>query len=88
MEGHGINLFNRNTGTITGVKDCVSFDLKTILLETECGMLLIKGQDLHVNKHLVEKGEVDISGTIDSLSYSEIANYAKKNESFISRIFK
>ena len=64
-----LTIFNRKSGTITGVKDCVSFDLKEVLLETDCGMLLIKGQDLHVNKLLVDRGEVDISGTIDSFSY-------------------
>ena len=33
-------------------------------------MLLIKGHDLHVNRLSLEKGEIDIEGRIDSLTYS------------------
>ena len=65
MEGHKVNLWNRNKGTITGVKDVVSFDVAEIILETELGMLSIKGNDLHVKRLTVEKGEVEIDGNID-----------------------
>ena len=62
---------NRRTGTITGVADVISFDITEVLLETEQGMLMIKGADLHVNRLTLEKGEIDIEGRIDSLAYSE-----------------
>lgn len=35
--------------------DVLSFDVAEILLETELGMLLIKGHDLHVNRLTLEK---------------------------------
>jgi sporulation protein YabP len=72
----------------TGVNDVISFDLNTILLETDYGMVTIKGSNLHVNRLSVEKGEVDIDGKVDGINYSEISSYAKKGESFISRMFK
>ena len=50
-------------------------------------MLLIKGKDLHVNRLSLEKGEVDIAGKIDGLSYSDVSN-AHKGESLLSRIFR
>ena len=59
-----------------------------ILLETEQGMLLVKGTDLHVNRLSVEKGEVDLSGTIDSVSYSNISQAKKQEESFWTKMFK
>ena len=65
---------------VTGVLDVLSFDLNEILLETEQGMLLVKGTDLHVNRLSVEKGEVDLSGTIDSVSYSNISQAKKQEE--------
>ena len=34
----------RRTGTVTGVVDVLSFDLTEILLETDQGMLMIRGQ--------------------------------------------
>ena len=64
------------------------FDLNEILLETEQGMLLVKGTDLHVNRLSVEKGEVDLSGTIDSVSYSNISQAKKQEESFWTKMFK
>ena len=88
MEGHKVNLWNRNKGTITGVKDVVSFDVAEIILETELGMLSIKGNDLHVNRLTLEKGEIDVEGQIDSLAYSDVNTYNNKNESFFGRIFK
>ena len=69
---HKLVVNNRKTSLVTGVLDVLSFDLNEILLETEQGMLMVKGSDLHVNRLSLEKGEVDLAGTIDSMSYSEV----------------
>ena len=87
-KAHKLILSNRRTGTITGVADVISFDITEILLETEQGMLMIKGSDLHVNRLTLEKGEVDIEGRIDSLAYSEVTSFQKQSESLIGRLFK
>jgi len=70
-KSHKVLLVNRGNGAFSGVVDVLSFDVAEILLETELGMLLIKGQDLHVNRLSLEKGEVDIEGRIDSLTYCQ-----------------
>lgn len=85
---HMFSMENRERGQITGVNDVISFDLDKILLETDYGMVTIKGDDLHVRRLSVEKGEVDIDGRIDAIEYSEISSYAKKGESVIARLFK
>ena len=87
-KAHKLMLSNRRTGTITGVSDVISFDITEVLLETEQGMLMIKGADLHVNRLTLEKGEVDIEGRIDSLAYSDVTSYQKQGESLIGRLFK
>lgn len=51
-------------------------------------MLLIKGHDLHVNRLSLEKGEVDIEGRIDSLTYSDVKSAGKQAESLLGRLFK
>ena len=66
----------------------LSFDLAEILLETDQGMLMIKGSDLHVNRLTLEKGEVDVEGKIDSLTYSEVSGYGNKGESLLGKLFK
>ena len=87
-KAHKLILSNRRTGTITGVADVISFDITEVLLETEQGMLMIKGSDLHVNRLTLEKGEIDIEGKIDSLAYSDVTSYQKQGESLIGRLFK
>ena len=59
---------------ITGVEDVISFDTKEVLLETTMGILTIKGEDLKVNRLSIEKGELEIEGTVDSMEYSEISS--------------
>ena len=87
-KAHKLLLNNRRTGTISGVTDVISFDIAEILLETEQGMLMIKGNDLHVNRLTLEKGEVDVAGKIDSLTYADVGTYKRQGESFFSRLFR
>lgn len=88
LKGHKINIIARKTVVITGVNDVLSFDAGEVLLQTEQGILMIRGSELHVNRLTLEKGEVDIDGKIDSLTYSDTANYGKPGESLLGRLFK
>ena len=85
---HKVSMTNRRSCILTGVKDVLSFDIREILLETEQGMLTIKGDDLHVNRLTLERGEVDIDGRIDSFIYSEASAQNRKNESLLTRLFR
>lgn len=85
---HKIIMTNRKNCTINGVKDVLSFDMNEILLDTEQGMLMIKGDNLHVNRLSLEQGEIDIDGKIDSLTYSDAGNTGLKNESLWNRLFR
>ena len=62
---HKISSNNRKNCSVTGVTDVISFDLNQVLLETEYGMLTIKGHDLHVGKLSVDKGDVEVDGKKD-----------------------
>lgn len=85
---HKLMLNNRRTGNFTGILDVLSFDISEILLETEMGMLHIKGKDLHVNRLNLEKGEVDVEGQIQSLEYSDIQNFGEKKRAFWGKLFQ
>ena len=52
------------------------------------GLLTVKGKGLHVSRLTLEKGEVDIEGTVDSLVYSSNETYRKQGESLFARLFK
>ncbi len=85
---HKLILNNRRSCNLTGVNDVLSFDESEIILETEQGMLMIKGGGLHVNRLTLDKGEVDVDGRIDSFTYSEQAGMGAKSESLLARLFK
>ncbi len=85
---HKLMLNNRRTCNLSGVNDVLSFDEHEIILETDQGMLMIKGSDLHVNRLMLDKGEVDIDGKFDSFTYSEQTSIGAKGESLIARLFK
>ncbi len=88
QKNHKLVVNNRKTSMVTGVIDVLSFDLNEILLETEQGMMMVKGTDLHVKRLSLEKGEVDLSGNIDSISYSDVHAGAKQGENLLSKLFR
>lgn len=81
---HKLMLQDRRAGSFTGVLDALSFDVNEILLETEQGLLHIKGKDLHVNRLDLDRGEVDIDGQVDALNYSQVPG---RKGSFFGRLF-
>lgn len=84
---HKLSLEGRKTLTLTGVKEVISFDAKEVILDTVLGVLLLRGDELNVTRLLVEKGEVDLDGRIDSLVYTERRHGGKRSESFAKRLF-
>ena len=47
VKAHKLTMVNRKSCSLNGVKDVLSFDIHEVLLETEQGMLMVKGADLH-----------------------------------------
>ena len=84
---HKLSLVGRKQLTLTGVKEVISFDAKEVILDTVQGVLLLRGDEMNVTRLLVEKGEVDLDGRIDSLVYTERGKGAKRSESFAKRLF-
>ena len=84
---HRISLESRKQCKASVVTDVLSFDENAVLLETVDGMLLIKGEGLHVSRINLDKGETDIEGKTDSFAYSERNSLAKKGEGLLTRLF-
>ena len=85
---HEIKLDRRESVFITGVNDLVSFDDETVIADTQMDILIINGQNLHVNKLNLEQGELSIDGEINALHYEQQSNFGKAKSSFLSKIFK
>lgn len=84
---HRLSMEQRRECKITGVVDVQSFDENNILMETVDGMLTIKGENLHVGRLNLEKGEADVDGTVDSLVYADKNTLAKKGAGLLTRLF-
>ncbi len=80
-------LENRQKLSISGVNDVLSFDDQVVMVDTELGLLTVKGENLKINKLSIDTSEVIVEGNIGHLSYSENSG-EKEKASLISRIFK
>ena len=84
---HSVNLLERKTLVITGVKKIDTFDKVHFILDTTMGFMIIKGDGLELIKLDTLSGNVNIKGTINSLEYV-IENKKSNDEGIISRLFK
>jgi len=75
-----IILENREKLNISGVLDVLSFDDQIIIVETELGLLTIKGENLKINKLNIDTSDVTLDGRISTLAYSD-SDSLKKNAS-------
>ena len=80
-------LENREKLSISGVLDVLSFDDQVVIVETELGLLTIKGENLRINKLSIDTSEVTVEGEIFNLAYSE-NDINQKTSSIFSKIFK
>ena len=79
---HHIILKGRKDLTVSGVKSITSYDEYNVVLETEMGTLQIGGEGISVSELSIQSGEVQISGMIEYLQYS---NKSEHKHSFWGR---
>lgn len=80
-------LENRERLSITGVIDVESFNDESVIVDTELGVLVVRGMDLHINKLNIDSSELSIEGDILSCEYSD-RDGSRSKGSFFARMFK
>ena len=84
---HSINLLERKTLVITGVKKIDTFDNLHFIIDTTMGYIVVKGEDLDLIKLDTLSGNVTIKGAITSFEY--INDSGKSNDSgLFNRLFR
>lgn len=84
---HKLVLLNQEHLELTGIYRVESFNPEEILMETELGLVAIKGEDLDIRNLNLEQSIVEIVGLIMEIIYTgEKAGLGKKG--FFERIFK
>lgn len=79
-------LINRKKLSMNGILEVVSFKDVEIILKTSLGDMIIKGEDLKMNKLDVQNGDIVIIGEINSLLYT--GKDGGDKESIIRKLFK
>lgn len=85
---HHLCLDERSKGMITGIQKVESFDEALVVLVTTQGKLTIKGKEMHVIRVDVERGELEFSGIVDSMTYSDIHAISKGAKGVFKRMFQ
>ena len=84
---HSLQIDKRENVTITGIIDVISFDEESVIGETEMGVIIIKGANLHVKRINLENGELAVTGEIDGVNY-ENPSGAVRTKSLLGKLFK
>ena len=79
-------LENREKLSVSGIIDVESFNDECIVIDTELGVLVVKGEDLHINKLNIDSSELNIEGDIISCEYSD--RDGSRSKGFFSKMFK
>ena len=85
---HTLALDQREKLSVTGVLDVISFDEEMVVAETEKGVIIIKGENLHVSKLNLDEGGLEIDGGISGISYEDDGAPAKGRGSLFGKIFR
>lgn len=80
---HILTLDNRHELRATGVSNVDSFDEQTVVAYTSLGQLIIRGENLHIEKLSVETGELTLTGNVSSLAYA-----GEEKHGGLSRLFR
>lgn len=82
---HHIILEGREALSVSGVEEVESFDENTIVMNTCKGTLVVRGEDLHIEKLSLDGGDLKVEGMVDSLTYEEDR---RERGGFLSRLFQ
>lgn len=80
-------LENREKLSISGVVDVESFNDETVIVDTDLGVLIIRGMDLHISKLNIDNSELNVEGEIISCEYSD-RDGSRSKGGFFARMFK
>ena len=86
MNNHILMIEQRQKVRISSVKSTERFSCTEVRVYTECGDLLIKGDNLDVLNCPEGTGDVEVVGHVDSASY--ISENCHIPDNFLAKLFK
>lgn len=83
---HQIMINERKNIVITGIKKIISFDKEEFLIDSNMGLINLKGEELEIVKLDTHDGNITIKGKVNSFTYSE--DEIKKESGLLAKLFK
>lgn len=83
---HTLNMEEREKVRIGGVLEVLSFDEEGIMMETTCGLLMLRGAGMHIGKLDLDAGDVIVDGSINSITYSD--GTLTEKHSILGKLFR
>lgn len=71
LKPHILTLDGRRLLHIEGLTDTCRFEDAIAVFYTTCGMVTVKGKNLHAEDLSLEKGELTLAGEINSIVYGD-----------------
>ena len=86
MDNHTVTIENRDTVTVTDIREIDSFDEEEVRATLGKGAMIIKGSGLHIHMLDLDEGRAVVTGTVDSLMYVKVREKGEKG--FFARLMK
>ncbi|HHV93030.1 MAG TPA: sporulation protein YabP [Firmicutes bacterium] len=84
---HQVTLQNREKLSIDGVTHVESFDDMEIVLQTDAGTLVIRGEGLHIKELNIDSSNLAVTGHVTAMEYTDEAG-DKKGRGLLGKLFK
>lgn len=82
---HQFSVVDREEMTVDGVVNLGSFDEHEVIMETEQGILTVKGTGLNIKQLNLDNGNIIFEGTIKSIVYDD---EVKSKKGLLERLLK
>ena len=86
MENHKVIIDNREKTEVSDIVEIDSFDEAEVRATLKQGAMVIKGENLNIQKLDLQEGTATIAGTINSLMY--VKGKTKGEHGLIAKIMK
>lgn len=68
---HRVTLDDRSALAVSGVVEVERFDENEIVMSTSRGTLVVRGEELHIEKLSLDGGDLKVEGSVDALVYED-----------------
>jgi len=84
---HKVVIINREQVVVDGVVHVEKFDALEIILETDLGLMALRGEDMHIKQLSLEQGQLMVEGAIRSIDYLDEGGKTAKGKGWLQRLF-